>query len=253
MEVHHHSHGHAHVKKTWKNYFWEFLMLFLAVFCGYLAEYKLEHSIEKERGKKYMEGFVSDLKSDLYMMNTTIAFAQQLSTGLDSLQKNLYSYNNTSAKTLELYSQNFKYLRWILPDFHDKTAIQLRNSGQMRLIENKEIAELITDYWIGINDITKNTDAFIDKCTKAEELATTIFSREYLKKNVIDFSTNSFNTVIDSSAKMMSNNDYLLISYANRIGRMTDISKHYLIPLLKQQQNRAEKLMKSIHEEYGIQ
>ena len=40
MEVHHHAH-HGHEKKTWKNYFWEFLMLFLAVFCGFLAEYQL--------------------------------------------------------------------------------------------------------------------------------------------------------------------------------------------------------------------
>ncbi|MEJ7674922.1 MAG: hypothetical protein WKF59_20040 [Chitinophagaceae bacterium] len=36
-------------KKTWKSYFWEFLMLFLAVFCGFLAEYQLEHKIEKDR------------------------------------------------------------------------------------------------------------------------------------------------------------------------------------------------------------
>lgn len=37
MEVHHHTHP-SHGKKTWKEYFWEFLMLFLAVFCGFLAE-----------------------------------------------------------------------------------------------------------------------------------------------------------------------------------------------------------------------
>ncbi len=48
MEVHHHTHA-AHGKKTWKNYFWEFLMLFLAVFCGFLAEYQLENKIEYDR------------------------------------------------------------------------------------------------------------------------------------------------------------------------------------------------------------
>ena len=33
MEVHQHAqHGG---KKSWKSYFWEFLMLFLAVFCGF--------------------------------------------------------------------------------------------------------------------------------------------------------------------------------------------------------------------------
>ena len=40
MEVHHHAHHEG--RKSWKSYFWEFLMLFLAVFCGFLAEYQLE-------------------------------------------------------------------------------------------------------------------------------------------------------------------------------------------------------------------
>jgi hypothetical protein len=52
MEVHHHTHA-AHGKKTWKDYFWEFLMLFLAVFCGFLAEYQLEHIIEHQRAKVF--------------------------------------------------------------------------------------------------------------------------------------------------------------------------------------------------------
>lgn len=38
MEVHHHAHHEG--KKSWKSYFWEFLMLFLAVFSGFLAEKK---------------------------------------------------------------------------------------------------------------------------------------------------------------------------------------------------------------------
>jgi len=50
MEVHHHTHA-GHGKKSWRSYFWEFLMLFLAVFCGFLAEYELEHVIERQREK----------------------------------------------------------------------------------------------------------------------------------------------------------------------------------------------------------
>ena len=44
MEVHHHAHHKE--KRTWKSYFWEFLMLFLAVFLGFLAENQREHFIE---------------------------------------------------------------------------------------------------------------------------------------------------------------------------------------------------------------
>ena len=50
MEIHHHTHP-THGKKSWRSYFWEFLMLFLAVFCGFLAEYQLEHVIEHQREK----------------------------------------------------------------------------------------------------------------------------------------------------------------------------------------------------------
>ncbi|HSR39881.1 MAG TPA: hypothetical protein VLL95_13285 [Phnomibacter sp.] len=51
VEVHHHAH-HDHGKKSWKSYFWEFLMLFLAVFCEFLAECQREHKLEKERGRQ---------------------------------------------------------------------------------------------------------------------------------------------------------------------------------------------------------
>ena len=61
MEVHHHTHA-GHGKKTWKDYFWEFLMLFLAVFCGFLAEYQLEHVVEHQREKEYIHSFIEHNK-----------------------------------------------------------------------------------------------------------------------------------------------------------------------------------------------
>jgi hypothetical protein len=63
MEVHAHTHS-GHGKKTWREYFWEFLMLFLAVFCGFLAEWQLEHVIEHSREKEYMESMVIDIHTD---------------------------------------------------------------------------------------------------------------------------------------------------------------------------------------------
>jgi hypothetical protein len=50
MEVNAHTLS-GHGKKTWKAYFWEFLMLFLEVLCGFLAEHQLEYVIDHQRQK----------------------------------------------------------------------------------------------------------------------------------------------------------------------------------------------------------
>src|SRR4051794_40225179 len=64
MEIHHHSHDGHGEKKSWKTYFWEFLMLFLAVFCGFLAEQQRERLVERHREKQYMESLTRDLILD---------------------------------------------------------------------------------------------------------------------------------------------------------------------------------------------
>ncbi len=84
MEVHHHSHS-SHGKKSWKSYFWEFLMLFLAVFCGFLAEYQLEHKIENDRGKQYTYSFYEDLLTDSSHFNDLISRFQKKLTVLQDM------------------------------------------------------------------------------------------------------------------------------------------------------------------------
>jgi hypothetical protein len=84
MEVHHHTHA-AHGKKTWKNYFWEFLMLFLAVFCGFLAEYQLEHKIERDREEQYIKSLASDLQDDIKGLEAMIEFESHGIASLDTL------------------------------------------------------------------------------------------------------------------------------------------------------------------------
>jgi len=144
MEVHHHSHSHG--KKNWKTYFWEFFMLFLAVFCGFLAEYNLEHKIEKDRVKEYAESFVNDLASDtIQFQNTSYAklFREQK---LDTLVQLL-------SDTVKIFNdQKIYYLsKFLFRDFpyhtQDATFQQVRNSGSLRYIKNKELLKKITNYY----------------------------------------------------------------------------------------------------------
>jgi hypothetical protein len=151
MEVHHHSHGHTHGKKTWKHYFWEFLMLFLAVFCGFLAEYYLEHRIEKERGKQFIESFYNDLKTDTARISYHAAFDEEkirMINDLDHCYDALLHNANDASCMLELIkysSVNRPFVRT------ERTLKQLANAGGFRLLHSED-ADSIVAYDKTFND-----------------------------------------------------------------------------------------------------
>jgi hypothetical protein len=144
MEVHHHTHP-THGKKTWKNYFWEFLMLFLAVFCGFLAEYQLEHVIEHQREKEYMRSMIEDLKSDSTMLENNAEQRRSRIKMIDSLVV-LLSSSNLKEKGNDVYffGRSISPPTNIFPN--DRTIQQLKSSGNLRLIKNKDISNSIMAY-----------------------------------------------------------------------------------------------------------
>src|SRR6187401_773298 len=150
MEVHAHSHSHG--KKTWKNYFWEFLMLFLAVFCGFLAENEREHMVEHKREKEYMRSMVDDLHKDSSAIDLWIKRLELNQKNIDSAIK-MYSRLKkiTDADVLEIGRAGSNGLINIGLVFTDRTTSQLKNSGSMRLIRNKTVADSLIEYWSRID------------------------------------------------------------------------------------------------------
>ena len=141
MEVHHHSHT---ARKKWTHYFWEFLMLFLAVFCGFLAENQREHMIEHQREKRYITSLVKDVELDIVSMKQAAAVRKKYINYYDSLVYLLKNYNDSSLDDIYFYARHggrttdFKY--------HDGTIQQLKSSGSLRLIRNKNVADSIIIY-----------------------------------------------------------------------------------------------------------
>src|SRR6186713_829398 len=143
MEVHQHTHT---PRKKWTHYFWEFFMLFLAVFCGFLAENTREQIVEKKRAKEFVRSMIEDLKKDTanfqmtYFVNdTTIQMMDSLifllkSTERDKRTSQLYYLARAIAGINQSYLST------------DRTFSQMKSSGNLRLIENHEIADSITSY-----------------------------------------------------------------------------------------------------------
>jgi len=142
MEVHAHTHT---PRKKWTHYFWEFLMLFLAVFCGFLAEYQLEHVIEKQREKQYMISMVEDLKSDALMLTNNVEQRKKRIPMIDSLIFLLnLKQRNDHGGDIHFLGRSISPPLNIFPN--DRTIQQLKSSGNLRLIKNKNVSNSIMAY-----------------------------------------------------------------------------------------------------------
>ena len=156
MEVHQHTHT---PRKKWAHYFWEFLMLFLAVFCGFLAEYALEHKIEADREKQYALSMLEDLKSDTAALNKVILLRTRRNEVHDSLFL-LLNESRDSTDLSRLYHLSFLAGRVATLQFinNDGTIQQLKNSGALRLIRKRAVADSIIMYDRGIRHLEKTQE-----------------------------------------------------------------------------------------------
>ena len=145
MEVHHHAHA-SHGKKTWKAYFWEFIMLFLAVFCGFLAENQREHFVEHQREKVLMKSMVNDLRADSISFSKMIYGIKQYNLHIDSLIPLITNNSEMNGNALEIYQQQVWTNLYYKAIYSDRTIEQLKNSGNFRLIRNTTVSDNIIKY-----------------------------------------------------------------------------------------------------------
>jgi hypothetical protein len=147
METHAH-HLHKAPGHGWEHYLFEFLMLFIAVFCGFLAENWREHILEGRREKQYIKSFYEDLIADEHDLQLNIDFLKRQMTQADSLQRLM-----TGITTKQPANLVYVYLRGItrssagLVHPNDRTIVQLRNAGGMRLIKNKSVSDSMVGYY----------------------------------------------------------------------------------------------------------
>jgi hypothetical protein len=185
MEVHHHAHP-SHGKKTWREYFWEFLMLFLAVFCGFLAEYQLEHKIERDRERQFIKSLFEDLSEDTSSLKKIVQAQNENIAMMDSL-KNILCIGEINNHGADTYYWGRMVTRGKFLSIHDRTIQQMKNSGGFRLIRNQIVSKAIIDYY--------NRLTFIE-AIQATEMGETL---EYRKMAIEIFHPGTFSKMIDTN------------------------------------------------------
>ena len=189
MEVHPHSHTS---RKKWTNYFWEFLMLFLAVFCGFLAENQREHMIEHRRVKESMKEVVENLKYDTVRCSKNSESNVEYALGIDSLRSELKKTIAGQANGNALYYFVIRYLGEIGQAVFNTSAItELKNSGSLRLIENKKLVVAMADYYERKVFAAKDMMPSNDQADALQKSLNQFFSFLYLDNYIETFYNNT--------------------------------------------------------------
>jgi len=257
MEVHSHTHTASDPdshrgRKKWTHYFWEFLMLFLAVFCGFLAEYQLEHTIEHNREKQFMKSMVEDLEKDALALNNESKLVMAQYTRLDSLTEIIYEGKLDRLNVRNMYELQRRYLYPLTLRMINRTELQLKNSGGMRLIRNKQVADSIIYYWSITELLYETKEAINIHRGKAKDLSFTLFSNKYYKHKE-DFSLDFPLDPFMGEPELMTNNPAVLTEFANRVSHMHDLLKfNYKQGRVDRQAGNALRLIQLIKKEYHL-
>lgn len=242
MEVHH-PHHPTH-KKKWSEYIVEFVMLFAAVTLGFFAENQREHLIEGKREKQYMQSLYEDLRNDTAILNDVVRYDTTQTGKLDTTIMLLVE-NKWDAKRLKLlYRLNLKTAGTKRYNLSERTSAQLKNAGGMRLIENQELSNKISDYWVKSDNI-KEYNSFVDELKfKAREESYSIFDQKYY----IDVTRG----IVSDNAQLMTHDLFTLTEYANRLTHINNSMKVVLLPGVNRHYKRAVELLALIKKEYKI-
>jgi len=250
MEVHHHSHGGNY----WKQYLKEFLMLFLAVFVSFLAESYLDFRTERHKEKDYLITLKNDLQSDTTNINFSLRNSDSLTIYSKRLSYLVYNYNKSIESQIQLYDCGIHIVTNLIDvPFSQGTLNQLKNSGGLRLIRNKDIVNAITDYDNAIQIIQRQFSAVMERLSEVHNSEKSIFYHAFWKQHprsrAVEIDTAS---IIKSfqirGTALLDDKQQQLIQLDNAENLHLGYVAFYNNMCLKQKE-RAEKLLKLIEKE----
>ena len=179
MEVHHHPDLH-HKKKNFKEYFFEFLMIFLAVTLGFIAENIRENIGDRTKEKEFMTSIIKDLKSDTATYGNYAENNAEIYSIIDSLIP-LMKSTQRDAHLNEVYFLARMLTLKLLIHFPDKSTYeQMKNSGQLRLIGNRQVADSIGSYYNSLEIMVSFNDVLLEHDYDYMRLVGKVFDAEIL-------------------------------------------------------------------------
>lgn len=226
-----------HGKKKWTDYFWEFFMLFLAVTLGFFVENQREHYIEHQREKLYMKAMVADLEKDTVMLADRLIKTKDVVNNINLVLDILVKENKNDTDISLLYKLNLSLLSNISPGFMDRTSVQLKNAGAMRLIRNEASVDGIINYWNQGEAVKSISAALEDFRIKARERSYSIFDQRYFNDST-------------TTPKLMIKDPLQLTEFANRLAHIKNLANNRYRESIEVQIKNAKELIETINNNY---
>jgi hypothetical protein len=250
MEVHHHPQVE---KKTFKEYFLEFLMIFLAVTMGFFAESIREHLADASKEKQYITSMIADLKNDTAMLKDVIDINIKRISGTDSLSLLLNKASLTVDDEKQLYILNSHYASNVASmDWNDGTIRQLLTSGNLRLMSGQGTSDSIMNYYGPHKDLATGQAAILYESVKrAFFAAEDIFDRSFIKQ-VMNKDSSFSRKPLPDTMKVLTKEKTVLKKYSQMVLTTQSLINNYLSMLLKMYK-RAKNLMLFLQAKYDIQ
>jgi hypothetical protein len=194
MEVHHHPDLH-HKPKPWKEYLLEYLMIFLAVMTGFFAESYREHLSERSKEHEYAVSIKKDLMVDTVNLDIWIPANLTRAARLDTL----ISYLETNGIVKD--GSNMYYLarlstRNSVFEPSDNTILEMKSSGNLRLIRSREIVNGLMNFEQSIAQYTN----LLDIEGKENMLSYPLLGQL--------FDASIFNKMVMASSKLLTEKEY---------------------------------------------
>ncbi|HSZ84538.1 MAG TPA: hypothetical protein VK787_00820 [Puia sp.] len=249
MEVHHHPHVE---KKNFKEYFLEFLMIFLAVTMGFFAESIRERVADNSKEKEFVMSMIEDAATDTANIRIAVQLNEKRITHLDSLCTVCFNYSatpNEDAEIYRLYRYGLVHPAFISPT--ERTLLQLKNSGGMRLIRKKAAVDSIIAYDDMAKKLADQQTYYERYQNESVNSSLELLNFKYYQSSLAG--ARSKNLATDyASAQMLNRDKTKVIQLGNRIAIYKGVVDFYNIRLLEMN-DHAVNLISTLKKEYHLE
>jgi hypothetical protein len=180
---------------------------------------------ERKVEQNYISSLIEDAKTDLSNFKNAIAFNEERIENLDSLAFRCYSYNTKDKKDPELIIWYIRSLK--RPDFvtqTDRTLSQLKNSGGMRLIEDKSKIDAIITYEESFERLYNQQVWYEGGLKDLVNAGVPVFNFKYIPVSSKNFNVETF----FKTARLLETDNRLIIELGNRASIYKILTYSYL-------------------------
>ena len=233
--------------KNLKEYVLEGLMISVAVVLGFIAENIREKMMDNQTELSFMQSMVEDLKIDTARMNYSIS---RLETNVSHTDTLFEMYEMGKIGKLESRRLSSLALRAgfsVDVVFNDRTSSQLKETGTMRLVDIKEVADSLMMYWNNQIKLSQIHSRYEETRQRQRDIGfrTFIWHLSYYKGagGMIDVDLDNRDYIIDRSE---------LDEFMNATGNLYNVARTQYIRGLKEQRDLAISLMELIRKAYSL-